>query len=170
MAAAAIDTGPPTAPPAGVVRCPLKGAFHGVIAAIGAPSLALLLDRRRAATLGLVVLARSVSRMCLSVVVVQRERPGQPLADVRPQLLQLVDELIAPCIPIHAPPPGRLGHDSPALEGLPRDEPFSPSMCSRSALRDLLFVKEERWAAAPQTRSAISRRTSPSNRGRDLRS
>jgi hypothetical protein len=76
--------------------------------ASGEPSLALLLGRRRPAALRLVVLARCIAWMCLRVVVVKRERPSQPLADVRPQLLQLVDELIAPCIAIHFPTPERV--------------------------------------------------------------
>jgi hypothetical protein len=80
------------------------------------PSLALLLGRR-AAALGLVVLARCVAGMCLRVVVVQCERLSQPLADVRPQLLQLVDELIAPSIAIHASPPA--GHGTIASPGGP---------------------------------------------------
>jgi hypothetical protein len=60
-----------------------------------------------------------------------------------PQLFQLVDELIAPCIAVHASPPGRPGHDSRASESPPRGEPFR----------------------MPAQRCVLSRRTRPLRRG-----
>ena len=66
---------------------------------------------RRLTALCPVVPARRVARVIVGLVLMQRERPGEPLADMRPQLLQLVDEPIAPCVAIHASP-GRPLDDS----------------------------------------------------------
>jgi hypothetical protein len=66
-------------------------------------------SRHGLAALALVVLARRAARMRLRVVVMERQRQSQPIGDVRPQLLRLVDELIALRVAVHASPPGRHG-------------------------------------------------------------